>query len=209
MRSKLNSRLLFSALCLSLSLLVPNLADAAPAKKKGKESPGWSPPAVEIVLPPTPSDTLGSLKSGGKFGLGLLLGSRTGLSAKLWPGRRHSLSIDVGSTNFTNTLSFAASYHFYPKLIRAPQSGVSAQLYFGVGVRARLLIHSEFEDPNDSESATILETASVAGVRVPIGISFLLQGFPIELFIEAAPAIDFWYSLGFDLEGIGGARIYF
>jgi len=49
----------------------------------------------------------------------------------------------------------------------------------------------------------------VIGLRLPIGFSFLLAGFPIELFIEAAPAVDFWQSLGFDLEGQGGARIYF
>ena len=36
-----------------------------------------------------------------------------------------------------------------------------------------------------------------------------LQGFPVELFVEAAPAVDVWQSFGIDVEGVGGARVYF
>ena len=190
-------------------IFVLRIALAAGAKNKGKKEKDWKPASVDITAPQPAPDSLETLKSGGKFGLGVLVGSRTGLSAKLWPKRRHSLSLDLGSTNFTNTISFTASYQFHAKLIRAPEHGSSAQLYFGIGGRARVLVQASREDPNDEESATVLNTTAVIGLRLPIGFSFLLAGFPIELFIEAAPAVDFWQSLGFDLEGQGGARIYF
>jgi len=197
-------------LILGLLLLTPNLASGASSKKKKRsDDGGWTPKSVEITAPPPRPNGLESLKSGGKFGMGVLLGSRTGLTMSLWPGRRHSLSLDIGSTNFTNSVSVALSYHLHVKLIQAPEAGVSAQLYFGIGARARLLFHTELEDPADEESDPLIRTATVVGLRAPIGLSFLLRDFPIELFIEAAPAVDLWQNFGLDLEGLGGARIYF
>jgi hypothetical protein len=196
------------ALVLLCLLLVPGIASGGTGKKSKEES-GWSPEAADIKATVASPNSLESLKSGGKFGIGLLLGSRTGLTMSLWAERRHSLSLDVGSTNFTNSVSVALSYHLHVKLFLAPNSGLSAQVYFGIGGRARLLFHSELVDPEDTESDTLISTAVVVGLRAPIGLSFLVRGFPIEVFIEAAPAIDLWRSFGLDLEGIAGARIYF
>ena len=194
--------LLCFGLVIALMLVVPSTASAGSAKKKTKDQEGWAPKAAVVTAPVVPPDSLSSLKGGGKFGLGLLLGSRTGLTAKVWAKRRHSLSLDVGSTNFTNSISFALSYHLYVKLFRAPQHGLSAQFYFGVGGRARLLFRTEELDPEDPESPVVINTSAVIGLRVPIGLSFLVQGFPIEVFIEAAPAIDLWTNFGLDLEGL-------
>lgn len=197
------------ALVLLCLLLIPGIASGGTAKKESKEKSGWAPEAAVIEAPVALPNSLESLKSGGKFGMGVLLGSRTGLTMSLWAKRRHSLSLDVGSTNFTNSVSLALSYHLHVKLFRAPNIGLSAQVYFGIGGRARLLFHSELVDPEDPESDTLVSTAVVVGLRAPIGLSVLVRGFPVEVFIEAAPAVDLWRSFGLDLEGIAGARIYF
>jgi hypothetical protein len=202
MRTK--SLLLLSFLSILLSF--PTLASGSETSK-GKG--GWASKSVDITAPPPDPNQLSNLKSGGKVGLGVLIGSRTGITLKLWPKRRHGISFDVGSTNFSNTISFALSYQFHAKLLRASGAPVSAQFYFGVGGRARVLIHSVPDDPSDPDSEFTINTAAVIGVRVPIGFSFLIEGFPVELFIEAAPAVDFWQALGFDFEGVGGARVYF
>ena len=67
----------------------------------------------------------------------------------------------------------------------------------------------EESDSDDPESDVLVHTSAVIGLRVPIGLSFLVEGFPIEVFIEAAPAVDLWANFGLDLEGLAGARIYF
>ena len=196
-----------------LSLLIvllaaPSLASGAETKE-GKGEGEWASKSVDITAAPADPNGLSALKSGGKLGVGVLIGSRTGITLKLWPARRHGLTLDVGSTNFTNTISLALSYQFHAKLLRAPGAPVSAQLYFGVGGRARVLINAVPEDPADPDSEPTIATAAVIGVRIPIGFSFLIEGFPVELFVEAAPAVDFWQALGFDFEGVGGARVYF
>lgn len=199
---------LILGLLLALALLLPGPALAKRGKKKKSGDPEWKPQSVELEALPAPTG-LDQLKSGGKVGVGLNLGSRTGLTLKLWPKRPHGISLDIGATNFTNTISLALSYGFHLKPMRAPKAGISAQVYLGIGARARVLLMAEPEDPDDPESETSLQAAAVVGLRVPVGITFLMEGFPVELFLEAAPAIDVWQSLGFDLEGMGGARIYF
>lgn len=196
-------------LMVALALLAPSNAGASSAKKKSQTQEGWAPNAAVVTAPVIDPDSLEGLKGGGTFGLGLLLGSRTGLTAKVWAKRRHSLSLDVGSTNFTNSISFALSYHLHVKLFRSAEKGLSAQLYFGIGGRARLLFRTQQVDPDDPESDSLVNTTAVIGLRVPIGLSFLVRGFPIEVFIEAAPAVDLWTAFGVDLEGLAGARIYF
>jgi len=197
------------ALVAALIVVAPQSAAAASGKKASQSQDGWTPKAAVVNAPAIAPNSLESLKDGGKFGAGLLLGSRTGLTTKVWAKRRHSLSIDVGSTNFTNSISFALSYHAYVKLFRAPKNGLSAQLYFGFGGRARILFQTESVDPEDPDSEVLIHTTAVLGLRVPVGLSFLVQGFPIEVFIEAAPAVDLWSEIGLDLEGLAGARIYF
>jgi len=206
---RLHTLLGVAFLMAAMMLLVSSSASAGSAKKKGSGGDGWTPKAAVVTAPVVSPNSLDSLKDGGKFGAGLLLGSRTGLTTKIWAKRRHSLSLDVGSTNFTNSISFALSYHLYVKLFRAPDKGLSAQLYFGVGGRARVLFRTEDVDPDDPESEVLVNTTAVLGLRVPIGLSFLVSGFPIEVFIEAAPAVDLWANFGLDLEGLAGARIYF
>ncbi len=188
-------------LTLLLSLTLPATAGAKPGKQ---DEQTWPPPQ-EFQTKPPPL-TIGELRSGGPVGLGMILGSRTGLSLKIHPVRAHGITVDLGATPFSNSMSAALGYAFQVKPVRSP-SGVSAQFYFGLGMRLRLLFYNQ-PDPDDPDE-TILGVGTVLGARVPLGMSFLLQDFPVELFVEVAPAIDFWQAFGVDVEGIGGARVYF
>jgi hypothetical protein len=163
----------------------------------------WAPAVVETKPPPV---TLGELRTGKAFGLGLNIGSRTGLTLKIWPKRPHAITLDVGATNFTNSISFVIGYAFHAKPLRGP-NGISVQFYVGVGFRTRLLIYTE-PDP-EADNRVLVRAAAVLGARVPLGLTFLMSGFPVEVFVEAAPAVDLWQSFGIDVEGIGGARVYF
>ena len=184
-------------------LLMLSALLVAPAALAQEGEQSWPPAASKTRPAPV---QLSELRSGGPFGLGLNIGSRTGLTLKLWPARAHGITLDVGATPFTNSVSLALGYTLHVPPLRGPV-GISAQFYLGVGFRTRLLI-SVAPDPDEPEEDKV-SVATVLGVRVPLGLSFLLQGFPVELFIEAAPAVDFWQAFGMDVEGIGGARVFF
>lgn len=186
-------------LLLFLALLA-SLASPGSVLAQQKSDENTWPPPTEVRTKPAPVTT-DQLRSGGPVGLGMILGSRTGLSLKIQPTRPHGITVDFGATPFSNSMSAAVGYSIHVKPLRAP-SGVSAQFYFGLGARLRLLFYT---DPVKDE----LVVGTVLGARIPLGISFLLQDFPIELFVEVAPAIDFWQAPGVDVEGIGGARLYF
>jgi hypothetical protein len=195
-------------LLLILALLAVLATPGAVLAQEGSEAKTWPPPAevkVKVNTKPAPVTT-DQLRSGGPVGLGMLLGSRTGLTLKIQPARPHGITIDVGATPFSNSMSAALGYTFHVAPLRAP-SGVSAQFYFGLGMRLRLLFFNQ-PDPNDA-TKTVVGVGTVLGARIPLGMSFLLADFPVELFVEVAPAVDFWQAFGVDVEGIGGARVFF
>lgn len=192
-------------LLLLLALLLPLALPArSEAKPKSQDEQTWPPPSEFKTKPPPV--TIGQLRAGGPVGLGMILGSRTGLSLKIQPARAHGITVDLGATPFSNSMSAALGYTFQVKPLRSP-AGISAQFYFGLGLRLRLLFYNQ-PDPDDADK-TLLGVGTVLGTRIPLGMSFLLQDFPVELFVEVAPAIDFWQAFGVDVEGIGGARVYF
>lgn len=193
------------SLLVALALLLLPVAASAQDDSggEGDSTQTWPPPELQTKPPPV---SLVQLKSGGPLGLGVNVGSRTGLTLKLWPARAHGIVLDVGATPFTNSIAFALSYQLHVKPIRGP-NGISAQFYIGAGFRTRLLFVTG-PDPDDADE-TVTNVAAVLGARVPLGLTFLMAGFPVELFVEAAPAVDFWQAFGFDVEGLGGARVFF
>jgi len=75
---------LLLGLFIAAALLFPApaaMAKSKRSKKKKKEDPAWD---AQAEIQPLPAPTgLAELKSGGNLGLGLNLGSRTGLTFKL------------------------------------------------------------------------------------------------------------------------------
>ena len=161
----------------------------------------WNPTAAQTrPAPPALQD----LKGGGKVGVGFHLGSRAGLSLKFWPKRAHAFAVDVGATPFANSLAIAVGYALHVRPVTGPV-GISAQFTVGIGARLRIL----FATAQDEDGESLVEADTVLGLRVPLGLVLLMADFPVEFFVEVAPAIDVWQAFGVDIEGLGGARIYF
>jgi len=66
-------------------------------------------------------------------------------------------------------------------------------LYFGVGGRVKV--------PDEGESRV--------GVRLPVGVSFLFQNAPVEVFAEIAPVVDVAPATQLRFNGGVGIRYYF
>jgi hypothetical protein len=50
---------------------------------------------------------------------------------------------------------------------------------------------------------------SRVGVRVPVGLAYLFEGEPVDLYIEVAPILDLTPDTGFSMNGGIGARYFF
>jgi hypothetical protein len=128
----------------------------------------------------------------GTFELGAILGEPTGISCKYWFS---------GSTAFDGAVSWSlkdddddlyihGDFLWHDHGIIEDESGL-VPVYYGVGGRV------------------ILADDTRLGARIPVGISWILGGAPIDLFIEVAGILDLIPDTDFDLNGGIGIRFVF
>ena len=131
-----------------------------------------------------------SIHSQGKgFGLGIIIGEPTGLSAKYW-------------TSSTNAFDFGLGYSFSPKnsrlhlhadyLFHSSLTNTSEKfyLYYGPGVRIK----------------TREDDDSVLGIRGALGITWVPRNTPLDFFFEVVPVFTLIPATSFDINAGLGAR---
>lgn len=124
------------------------------------------------------------------FGLGIMVGSPTGLSGKLWVSQQNAVDVGLAwSFSHEGYMHIHGDYlwHF-PHAIRSSERFV---LYAGIGGRVGL-----------SDDARI-------GVRIPGGIGWWPRNVPLDVFLEIAPVLDLAPETDFDMTGALGARYFF
>jgi hypothetical protein len=126
----------------------------------------------------------------GAVGIGVMIGEPTGVSLKFWNSSSRAYDLGVAwSFSGNDAISLHGDYLWHKWL-----DSEKGELAFHYGLGARALV---------------TENNSAAGLRVPVGISYLIQDTPIELFVEVAPVINVLPDT--DADGVGGlgARFYF
>jgi hypothetical protein len=128
-----------------------------------------------------------------KTGVGIIVGEPTGISAKFWTQRNTAIDAALA-------YSFADKEHFYfhmnylyHNVSHVDQIGVP--WYWGLGANVR------FREKSDDQ-------VKIAG-RIPLGLNYMFQDFPGEVFIEVSPSLDVVPKIGFSLGAALGFRIYF
>lgn len=123
------------------------------------------------------------------FGLGVILGSPTGISFKYWLRQDNAWAGGLAwSLDSNESLHIHAEYVWHRfDVIEEPRTA----LYYGVG---GLIVQAN--EPR-------------LGVRVPFGITHLIRDDPIDFFFELVPVFDLVPETRFDLEGGIGVRYYF
>lgn len=138
---------------------------------------------------------------GGPFGLGIILGSPTGLAGKLYLNRQNAIDFAVGEAFVEHDgLHIHVDYLWHPVML-ANDEAFSLPLYFGIG--GRLLDHDHGR--NDDDDIHL-------GPRVPLGILFDFKRVPIDIFLEIALVVDIitdHHDDRIDLNGGIGLRYYF
>lgn len=125
-----------------------------------------------------------------KLGIGIILGKPTGITSKYWI---NSNSAFVGGLSWSikdNALYMHLDYvkHDYT-LIRVNRGKLA--VYYGIGGKFMLAKETNI------------------GVRMPVGLNYIFQSLPIDLFLEIVPSLILIPSTDFDLDGGIGMRYFF
>lgn len=125
------------------------------------------------------------------FGVGMQVGEPTGLDAKLWTDENNALDFGLGwSFEGPNEMIMQVDYVWHSFDV-FPVSQGELPLYFGIGGRA------------------ILNDDAVLGARMPLGIAYMLESFPLDVFVEIEPILNLTPATDFDVGGGFGARFRF
>lgn len=127
------------------------------------------------------------------FGVGVIIGQPTGFSAKNWINSVNAIDFGLGFSfaKDDNRVHIHSDYlwHNYSLI----QSTERFALYYGPGLKLRT------GKSNDAE----------LGVRGVLGLEWLSQRIPLDVFIEVAPVFNFVPGTGFKMDAGFGARYYF
>ena len=125
-----------------------------------------------------------------EFSVGVATPAPTGLTFKLWLTRLTAVDLFAEWDFNGDKYSFHADYisHDYERL-DAKESNL--MFYYGYGVRA-------LDEGKTSDS--------VAGVRLPLGVSYLMDDPPLDVFGEIAPRVNVVPSTNFGLDVMIGVR---
>lgn len=141
----------------------------------------------------------------GVFGIGIIVGEPTGVSAKLYLGGDSNMAVDAaaGSAVVGGGLQAHGDVLWHPWILTDEDAFV-LPAYGGVGLR--LL------DADRGRTASDFHV----GLRVVAGILFDFKSVPLDAFVEVAGVLDWVFSddddeagIGFDLNGGAGVRYYF
>jgi len=137
----------------------------------------------------------------GPFGLGLILGEPSGLSAKLFLDARHALDFALDYSLVDAGLYAHADYllHFTGGRIR--DGGVHRLVpYAGVGGMVGL---------HDRDKGRGHDRDGALGARIPLGIAWMPTSFPIDVFLEVVPGIFLLPETDPGLDASLGLRYFF
>ncbi|MEX0661567.1 MAG: hypothetical protein WEA58_09065 [Balneolaceae bacterium] len=129
--------------------------------------------------------------NGGNFGVGFMAGEPTGVSIKNWNNEFTAIGIGAAwsLTGRNEALHLHLDYLAHSWFEEVENRGLN--FYYGLGVR------------------TIFADDPKIGARIPIGLNYVFQSVPFDLFVEAVPILDFTPDVEFAGNGAFGIRYYF
>jgi len=130
----------------------------------------------------------------GTLGAGLIVGEPTGGSIKYWFNDTLAIDGAVGWSSHNHTDLYVHSDVLWHNFDVFPVSKGRLPLYFGVGGLLR------FRDDNKDNQV---------GVRVPVGVSYMFDNLPLDVFAEIGPAIDVAPDVKGEITGGVGIRYWF
>jgi hypothetical protein len=127
-----------------------------------------------------------------KKGIGATIGNPTGINGKYWLNQQAAIDGGLGMSVLNNTnVTIFSDYLYHSFAVLYVNDVHALDLYYGIGGRM------EFADEIE------------LGVRLPIGLSHMLDDQLTDIFTEVAPVIDLVGKAGVELHLLIGGRYYF
>ncbi len=134
-----------------------------------------------------------SVPSPRSLGLGVMIGEPSGLNLKSWTGRTSAFDIGLAwSFAGNSSLQLHADLLFHEFGQFRPRRG-RLGLYYGLGGRVK----------------TKEDDKTVLSVRIPLGLTYIFERTPLDLFFELVPLLDLTPETRGDVQGALGVRYYF
>ena len=130
----------------------------------------------------------------GRLGAGIIVGEPTGASLKYWVNNTVAVDGAFGWSLHDDSDFYLHSDVLWHNFDLIPVSQGRLPVYFGVGGLVR------FRDDNKDNQV---------GVRVPVGLSYMFNNAPVDVFVEVAPAIDVAPNVRGEVTGGVGIRYWF
>lgn len=137
------------------------------------------------------------------FGIGIILGEPTGLSAKLWTSKENAfdfgLGVSVGGDRISHKYYYdnGSRVHFHMDYLwhsfNAIKSTERFPLYYGIGAR--------FNSGGGYDGSF--------GIRGVFGIAWFPHSTPIDVFVELVPVLQLTPSTGLGIDAGLGIRFFF
>ncbi len=142
------------------------------------------------------------------FGLGIVLGEPTGLSLKSWVSGDRALAFGLawGGLGHGGYIHLHGDYLFHNFSVINVSKGRMA-LHYGPGLRMRAWTGERYW--NNGRYYDSKRGYTRMGIRFPVGLTYMFDGAPVDIFLEAAPALDIIPGTSFDISGGLGFRYYF
>ena len=137
------------------------------------------------------------------FGIGIILGEPTGLSAKLWTSNENAFDFGLGFSVGGDRLAYKGNYdrgsrvHFHMDYLWHSFNAISSTerfpLYYGIGGR--------FNSGGNYDGSF--------GIRGVFGIAWFPHSTPIDIFFELVPVLQITSSTGLGIDVGLGIRYFF
>ncbi len=129
--------------------------------------------------------------SAGDFGIGVIIGEPTGLSAKYYTGGNNAFDFGLAWSFGRHANFHAHADYLIHRFDLIDVNSGQMPLYFGLGGRVRTGHNSQ------------------VGIRIPVGVSYYFPNDPLEIFFEVVPILDLTPGTQFSGNGGMGLRYYF
>ncbi len=125
------------------------------------------------------------------IGLGIIVGEPTGISAKVWLGKRSAICGALGwSFEGRKNMDIQSDYILHSFNLIPIEKG-ELPIYYGIGGRAII---------NDNYKIAL---------HIPLGIEYLFYNAPLDIFLEISPLMDLYPKTKFNITGSIGIRFLF
>ncbi len=130
----------------------------------------------------------------GQFGLGIIIGEPTGPCFKLWTSQRTAIDGAAAWSFAKNAgMHLHADYLLHISDLVEVESG-RLPLYYGIGGRIR------FAEGDGDDNI---------GIRIPVGLEYLFETMPLDIFFEIVPILDLAPDTDLDFNAALGMRYFF